>query len=125
MNKVFRFLAIVILLFVTVYIMGPKPPLVVISKNLPSVSGSVENIEDYVKKQDAGLQLKPDNESRVIWANDSLKERTDYSLLYLHGFSASWYEGYPANVKFARHFGCNAFFPRLASPGIKNYDDLS
>lgn len=124
MNKIFRFLAIVILLFVTVYIMGPKPPLVEINKNLPSVSGSIENIEDHVRKNDAGLRLKPDNESRVIWANDSLKERTVYSLLYLHGFSASWYEGYPANIEFARYFGCNAYFPRLASHGIETEDAL-
>ncbi len=124
MRKFIRFIGIVVLLVVTVYIMGPKPPMVVLNKNLPSVSASIENIDNYVKKNDAGLQLKPDNESRIIWANDSIKERTNYSLLYLHGFSASWYEGYPANVEFAKYFGCNAYFPRLASHGIETEDAL-
>ncbi len=104
--------------------MGPKPPQIDLNKDLPSISASIANIEDYVKKNDEGLTLKPDNESRIVWANDTVKERTAYSLLYLHGFSASWYEGYPANVEFARHFGCNAYFPRLASHGIETEDAL-
>lgn len=124
MNKIFRFLGIVVLLVITVYIMGPKPPLVELNKDLPTVSAGIGNIESFVKKNDSGLRLKPDNESRILWANDTLKERTDFSLLYLHGFSASWYEGYPANVEFARHFGCNAYFPRLASHGIETEDAL-
>ena len=124
MKKVVRFLAIVVLLAVVVYIMGPKPPQVELNKDLPSISASIANIESYVKKNGEGLTLKPDNESRIIWANDTVKERTNYSLLYLHGFSASWYEGYPANTEFARYFGCNAYFPRLASHGIETEDAL-
>jgi len=68
--------------------------------------------------------VRPDNESRIVWANDSLKNRTDFCLLYLHGFSASWYEGYPANVEFASHFGMNAYLPRLASHGLETEDAL-
>ena len=124
MTKVVRFLTIILLVVIVVYIMGPKPPQVELNKNLPSISASIENIDETVEKNDAGLQLKPDNESRIIWANDSIKERTNYSLLYLHGFSASWYEGYPANVEFAKYFGCNAYFPRLASHGIETEDAL-
>ncbi|HPE77700.1 MAG TPA: alpha/beta hydrolase, partial [Draconibacterium sp.] len=124
MRRIFRFLAFVVLIFVIVYLMGPKPPQVNLNKDLPSISASIANIEDYVKKNDKGLRLKPDNESRIIWANDSVKERTTYSLLYLHGFSASWYEGYPTNIEFARYFGCNAYFPRLASHGIETEDAL-
>ncbi len=106
------------------YLMGPKPPMVQLNKDLPSVSASISNIEEYVKRNDEGLSLKPDNQSRIIWFNDSVKERTPYSLLYLHGFSASWYEGFPANIEFAKHFGCNAYFPRLASHGIVTDDAL-
>jgi esterase/lipase len=107
-----------------VYILGPKPPKPELNKNLSSISASISNIESYVKKNDAGLKLKADNESRIIWYNDSVHERTNYCLLYLHGFSASWYEGYPANVEFAKHFGCNAYFPRLADHGIDTTDAL-
>lgn len=124
MNRIIRFFALVILIVVVAYLMGPKPPQVDLNKDLPSISASISNIDDYVKMNDKGLTLKPDNESRIIWANDTVKERTDCVLLYLHGFSASWYEGYPANVEFAKHFGCNAYFPRLASHGIVTEDAL-
>jgi esterase/lipase len=124
MRKLLRFLGIVVLLVVVVYIMGPKPQEANLNRDLPSIAASIVNIDSYVEKNDAGLIVKPDNETRIIWANDSLKERTNYSVLYLHGFSASWYEGYPANVEFARYFGFNAYFPRLASHGIETEDAL-
>jgi len=124
MRKLLRFLGIIVLIVVVVYIMGPKPPIAELNKDLPSIAASIENIDRYIEKNDAGLKLKPDNETRIIWANDSIRERTNYSLLYLHGFSASWYEGFPANVEFARYFGCNAYFPRLASHGIETEDAL-
>jgi esterase/lipase len=124
MNKIIRFVTIFLLLIIVVYLMGPKPPMVELNKDLPSISASISNIEDYAHKNDEGLTLKPDNQSRIIWANDSVRERTNYSLLYLHGFSASWYEGFPANIEFAKHFGCNAYFPRLASHGIETDDAL-
>lgn len=124
MRKIKRFFGILLLLAIVVYILGPKPPKPELNKNLSSISASISNIESYVKKNDAGLKLKADNESRIIWNNDSVHERTNYCLLYLHGFSASWYEGYPANVEFAKHFGCNAYFPRLADHGIDTTDAL-
>ncbi|MEN8117118.1 MAG: alpha/beta fold hydrolase [Bacteroidota bacterium] len=124
MKRIKRFFAILILLVIVVYILGPKPEKTEFSKDLPSISASIANIEKYVEDNDAGLTLRPDHESRIIWANDSLKERTDYSVLYLHGFSASWYEGYPAHVNFAQKFGANLYIPRLASHGIETEDAL-
>jgi esterase/lipase len=85
---------------------------------------SISSLENYIKKKDSEFYVRPDNESRIVWANDSLKNRTDFCLLYLHGFSASWYEGYPANVEFASHFGMNAYLPRLASHGLETEDAL-
>jgi alpha-beta hydrolase superfamily lysophospholipase len=124
MKKFYRFLAYIVLIVVIIYLMGPKPPEVELNKDLPSISASIGNIEDYIIQKEEGLDIKEDNESRIIWGNDSLKERTSYTLLYLHGFSASWYEGYPSNVEFAKYFGCNAYFPRLASHGIETEDAL-
>jgi len=124
MKRIKRFFLILFLLAIVVYILGPKPEKAVMSKDLPSISASIGNIEKFVENNDAGLKIKPDNQSRIIWANDSVKERTTYCLLYLHGFSASWYEGYPAHVKFAEKFGMNLYIPRLASHGIVTEDAL-
>ena len=124
MKRIKRFLGISFLLLIVIYLLGPKPPKPEINKNLPSISASLTNIEDYIGKNEEGLTLKPDNESRIFWANDSLHERTEYAVLYLHGFSASWYEAYPVHVNFARHFKFNLYAPRLASHGIETDDPL-
>lgn len=124
MKRIKRFLGILFLLVIIGYLLGPKPPKPDLNKNLPSISASLINIEDYIRKNDEGLTLKPDNESRIFWANDSVHERTDYAVLYLHGFSASWYEGYPTHQKFAQHFGFNLYIPRLAAHGIETDDPL-
>jgi esterase/lipase len=88
------------------------------------VSASINNIGEYIRQYDSQQTIRPDNETRLFWANDSTKERTDFAVLYLHGFSASWYEGFPAHLNFARHFGCNLYIPRLASHGIETEDPL-
>jgi esterase/lipase len=99
-----------------IYLIGPKPPKPSLSKNLPAITGSVEN---WVKGMESrpGLKIRQGCEAKILWANDSTKESTQYVLLYLHGFSASRREGYPVNEDFAHHYGCNAFLSRLASHG--------
>ncbi|WP_158869394.1 alpha/beta hydrolase [Maribellus comscasis] len=124
MKRIKRFLGILFLLLVVVYVVGPKPPKPELNKNLPSISASLSTVDNYVRKNDEGLTLKTDNESRIFWANDSARERTEYAVLYLHGFSASWYEGYPTHVNFAKHFGFNLYISRLASHGIDTEDPL-
>lgn len=124
MKRFLRFSGILIVALVLIYFFGPKPSKPLLSSGLPVVSSDITVAESYVLKNDSGLILKPDNQSRIIWANDSVKEKTPYVLLYLHGFSASWYEGFPANVDFAKYFGMNAYFPRLASHGIVTDDAL-
>src|SRR5690554_5167960 len=118
--------AILILLVVLLggYLVGPKPPAPILSSDLPSLPTGTRNLESYIEQKEAGLNIKDDNESRIIWADESLKKRTEYVLLYLHGFSASWMEGHPANTTFAKHYGMNAYFPRLASHGLVTEDPL-
>jgi alpha-beta hydrolase superfamily lysophospholipase len=116
--KLKRYLLILILILIITYLSGPKPPRPELNKNLPSLPASISNVGSFLVKQESEYRVREDNESRIIWANDSIKERTGYCLLYLHGFSASWYEGYPVHIAFAKHFGFNAYLPRLASHGI-------
>jgi esterase/lipase len=124
MKMILRFLLLLILALVLAYLMGPKPPRPKLTNLLPSVPSDLNQLENQIREREKSFKLKPDNEARFIWANDSLKAPTEFALLYLHGFSACWYEGYPVNVDFARHFGCNAYFPRMASHGIDTTDAL-
>lgn len=116
-------LLIVFALFVT-YFAGPKFPKPVYNKTLPEIQVETAQADAYIKNNEAKLKIKPDNESRIIWANDSLKNKTSFCLLYLHGYSASWFEGEPVHRDFARRYGMNLYIPLLASHGIDTTESL-
>ena len=122
MKKFLLILISLIALLGIVYLAGPKFPAPKLSNNLPKVQ--ISDFDQYIKNYDSGKKIKPDNESRVIWANDSLKNKTAYCLLYVHGFSASWYEGNPVHVDFAKRYGMNLYIPLLASHGIDTSEAL-
>ncbi len=124
MRRIKRFLGILLALLIVVYLLGPKPSKPELNKDLPSLPMSIVSVESFLEKKEAAFDIKPDNESRIFWANDSVKERTEYCVLYLHGFSASWYEGYPTNVEFSEKFGCNLYAPRLFDHGLITDDPL-
>ena len=105
---------ILILLSVT-YFYGPVMPEPKLTRMLPVVAG---NVGEYVSHLEAAEKVRPGNEAKIIWANDSTHAQTEYVLLYLHGFSASRMEGYPVNEDFPKRFGCNAYLSRLASHGL-------
>lgn len=123
MRKTFRITAIVVLLAAIAYFMGPRPAKAVFSSALPAVPGNLENLQEFILKQESMHKLKPDNQARIVWA-DSLKQKTDFSIVYLHGFSASQEEGDPLHVETARKFGCNLYLSRLAEHGIDTIDPL-
>jgi len=114
--KAFKYFLISVAALVLVYFVGPIMPNPVLNQNLPTIQGSVVNYVATIESK-PGLKIKAGCEAKIIWANDSTKQSTEYVLLYLHGFSASWREGYPVNEEFAKRFGCNAFFARLAAHG--------
>lgn len=124
MKKIKRFFLWLSALLLVAYFLGPKPEKPELNTDLPTAPASLATVDNYITQKEAALPVKTDNQARIFWANDSLKERTDYCVLYLHGFSASWYEGYPAHLKFARRFGANLYIPRLHDHGLDTEDPL-
>lgn len=122
MKRFFRIFVLLIVVLVVAYFAGPIFPKPELKKDLPKLE--ISDYDQYVKVYDSGIKIKPDNGSRVIWANDSLKNKTEYCLLYLHGFSASWFEGEPVHRDFARRYGMNLYIPLLAAHGIDTPDPL-
>lgn len=122
-----RFLTTTTILFsilIIAYFSGPKFPKPELNRNLPAIQLQTNEVESFIRNKESKLKIKPDNESRIIWANDSLKNKTSCCLLYLHGFSASWYEGNPVHIDFARRYGMNLYIPLLASHGIDTTEAL-
>ncbi len=124
MKMLLKVLMALLLMLVLVYLLGPKPPRPKLRGSLPDLPSGPARLEEMIAQRERSLKLKPDNEARFLWACDSLKYPTEYALVYLHGFSSSWFEGYPVNTDFARRYGCNAFYARLASHGIDTTEAL-
>lgn len=108
---------LVIVLLVVLYYAGPRLPRIPLNTELPDISVSPDSLEAYVWGKDAELPVKPGNGGEIVWA-DTVGKTTPYVLLYLHGFSASRYEGFPITHDFIKEFGVNAYLPRLAAHGL-------
>jgi len=124
MKNFTRISASILAILVLIYLSGPSFPKPELSKMLPDINVKTNEFETYLTAKNSALKLKPDNEGRIIWANDSLKIKTPYCILYLHGFSASWFEGEPVHRDFAQRYGMNLYIPLLASHGIDTPDPL-
>lgn len=124
MKKFLIITSVLIITLIATYFSGPKFPEPVLSRNLPAIQIQTNEAESYIRNKESGLKIKPDNESRIIWASDSSKNKTPYCLLYLHGFSASWFEGNPVHINFAHRYGMNLYIPLLASHGIETNEAL-
>jgi len=123
--KFIKWLGFIILLLIVVYFLGPHPSSPKYTEELPAVPAQPATLEKYIYDQEALHKLKPDNEARIVWINDSLKDKTEYAVVYLHGFSASQEEGDPAHYAFAKKFGCNLYMSRLAEHGIDTTDAMA
>ncbi len=124
MKKSVRIILILVLLPIVIFRLGPRPEKVKLTTELPTITTEVAQLDSLVAARESEFSIKPDNASRIIWNNDSLHVQTEYCLLYLHGFSASWYEGCPTHEHFAKHFGMNLYLPRLADHGLLTDDPL-
>jgi len=107
-----------------VYLMGPHPPHPLYNKALPAVPGEPDSLQAFISNNEAKHRLKPDNEARIVWINDSVKHKTKYAIVYLPGFSASQEEGNPVHRNISKQFSCNLYLSRLAEHGIDTVDAL-
>lgn len=116
-----RITALVFLLLIAFYVLGPTPDHTITNK-LPFVPENLEELESWIEKKESAYNLKEDNQARIVWADSSKKVKTAWSVVYMHGFSASQGEGYPLHREFAQRYGMNLFLNRMAGHGLKGYD---
>ncbi|MEY4885180.1 MAG: hypothetical protein RL151_489 [Bacteroidota bacterium] len=121
MKKLVWILVIIIGSLSIVYVLGPTPETPVYDSALPEMPSTAAALEAVITASESARKVKPDNEARIVWA-DSLHQKTPYSIVYLHGFSASQEEGDPVHEHFAKTFGCNLYLARLAEHGIDTTD---
>lgn len=122
--KFLRLLLYIAAVLTIVYLFGPKPEGTSYDKSLPQIPAEAALLESYIGQKEAQHKLKPGNEARIVWFNDSLKQKTEYAIVYLHGFSASHEEGNPVHRNIARKFGCNLYLSRLAEHGLDTVENM-
>ncbi|MDY6868907.1 MAG: alpha/beta hydrolase [Chloroflexota bacterium] len=87
---------------------------------------NLEELEAWIeKKEDRVSDLRDSARATIIWANQERKKKTEYTLLYLHGFKACHPEGHPVHRQVAHHFGWNLFLARLKGHGLTVKKPLS
>lgn len=120
MKKILYGLTALTLLIAGVYSMGPTPEHGQWNGQLPVIATDLAALEqEILQEESSNPYVKPDNEARILWANSS-KQKTPYSIVYLHGFGASQGEGEPVHRLIAEKYGCNLYLSRLVEQGIES-----
>lgn len=95
-----------------------------LEKALPKINNNLVELKEWIDNREAVFDnLKPDNASKLIYV-DSIPKKTQYSVLYLHGFSASTGEGSPVHTNIARALNANLYLPRLSGHGLNEKEPL-
>ena len=95
-----------------------------LEKALPILDDNLEALKDWIEDREAVIDnLKPNNASKLIYF-DSVPKKTPFSVVYLHGFSASIEEGSPVHYNIANALRANLYLPRLAGHGLIEEEPL-
>jgi alpha-beta hydrolase superfamily lysophospholipase len=92
--------------------LGPNAPT---QRPLPPPTSAA--LEGWLQKSEAAFaDIKPGNAKGIIW-NAADRQRTPWSVVYLHGFSASRLETAPLAEFVGKALGANVFYTRLSGHG--------
>ncbi|SOD96490.1 alpha/beta hydrolase [Spirosoma fluviale] len=106
------------------YFLGPTAKPDAVKEESIVLDPDLVKLEKSIAESEGKANLRPDNEARIIWADSLKKVKTPYSIVYIHGYSASWAEGDPIHKQIAKKFGCNLYLARTAEHGVDSPDAL-
>ena len=122
--KVLRGFAIFFLLLGALYLMGPRVETPELNENPVSVPSDLMSLEQWITEKENALgNVRSGNASQIIF-NDSVPKKTKFSVLYLHGFTASGREGEPVHRDIAKALGANLYIPRLYGHGLEETEPM-
>ena len=108
---------LVVIILVT-WFTGPRIPQPQYKIRLPEMPDDLSALETFVQEREAKQPVRKDNEARILW-QDKHPKKTEFSIVYLHGFAGSYRDGYPVNVQVADTLGANIYLSRWAGHGLK------
>lgn len=114
-------LAALLAVFIVLLVVGPRPQLIVGEHHALTTT----DVSTYISQSEANYpDITPGAEKTIRWVNPAAPAKTPWSLVYLHGFSATRQETHPLTDQVADSLGANAFYTRLAGHG-RGSDALS
>jgi len=120
-----KYVFITIIGLIVLYLIGPSPSKPLVDPAFPSVQSDLHILESQIADSESNtIGLKLDNQARIIWADSTKKQKTQFSLVYLHGLGGSQGDGMGVHKEFARRYGCNLYLSRLYGHGIDSQDAL-
>ena len=108
LKKLIKFLFIFIITICFIYFLGPKEKASNLNTEIKENNQSLIEIKTSIEKEKRNPNIKEGNHSRLIWT-DSIPKKTKYSIVYLHGFSASPAETEVIYTNFAKRYGANLY----------------
>ena len=122
--KFLKGVAVLFLVLGAVYLVGPRVETPVFSNAIPYVPADLDSLESWIQQREQALgNVRIDNESKIYF-KDSIPKKTFYSVVYLHGFTASGKEGDPVHKSIADALGANLFVPRLHGHGLDEEEPM-
>lgn len=119
MRKI-KYLVGTLFVFLTVWLIGPKPETPYYKADFKLANQNLVQLEDSINNaESSNSSIKINNQARIIWA-DSTKAKTEWCIVYLHGFTASQMEGDPVHRDIASKFGMNLYLARLSDHGVES-----
>ena len=116
MKKRYWIPGLFLLILLVTYFTGPVIPEPVYATDLPRIDGPVNTLGKQVLAREDTEPLRADNGARILYAGDR-GERTEYAIVYLHGFGASYRDAYPLNVAVADPLDANLYLGRWGNHG--------
>jgi len=109
----------IILLAVAAFFAGPVNEFGSSSPTVRAeIPANLQEIDDWLVQSEAKFEhLKPGTAKGIVWAHTP-HQKTPWSVVYLHGFSASRLETSPVADLVAKQLGANLFYTRLSGHGL-------
>lgn len=80
------------------------------------------DIEGWLADKESRIKnLRPNTSKEIIWFDPVLKNKTNISIIYIHGFTSSKIETSPTAQLIAKQIGANLYYTRLTGHGRDKY----
>lgn len=111
-------IAVVAVAVTGVVLFGPREPVdTTIAFDPADLPADLKDFDAHLAAAEAAVaNLKPEVPRRIVWAAEP-GVRTPYSIVYLHGFTATSEEIRPVPDRLAAAIGANLYFTRLSGHG--------